>query len=274
MFSRFSSKLLAIASTIVIATIHSPILAQNPEFITQFGEYTPSLFTASSGETIASGWIWLDGRPAFRVATRNRNTLDERISSVQKNANLILRDYLRQESTELKVEVRNSQGLNVIYVNGAYLMSITSIDAEIRGTDSQTLTDILVAEINRDLLQARAERDPSAWSGQAREAAIALAITVFISAGLTLWQRKLKNSIADPSEDQPANQNLDPDPIANDDFSDLMNTSLWGDIVANPEIAPTQAEPNARSQPAKPTAPISTALRLRNRNNLRTLKSR
>jgi small-conductance mechanosensitive channel len=280
MFSRFRSRIIAIASTIAIATINTPALAQTPEVLPNLGEYTPSLFMESSGDTIATGWIWLDGRPAFRIAAKNRNTLDKRITSVQENTNRILRNYLHQEKAELNIEVRNSQGLNVIYVNDSYLMSITAIDAEIRGTDTQTLTDLLVADINQNLLQARAEREPSALSEQAKEATIALLVTIFISAGLTLWQKKLKAIVAASevsetvsiSADDQLEQGANLEAIATTNQGDPPNQSLLNESAATADVETIETNPNSQTQTTKAVHPITTALRLRHRHNLRTLK--
>ncbi|AFY69906.1 MscS Mechanosensitive ion channel [Thalassoporum mexicanum PCC 7367] len=202
MLSKFKARLMLIVGMAAIVTINPAVRAQNIEFLTILDEYTPTLLSERSDGSTISDWIWLNGRPTFKIASNSREALDQRVEVVQENLDRIFQDYLRQQTDELNIEVRDSKGLNVIYVNDAYLMSVTALDAEIMGIDNAILSEILVTQIKRELIQAKAERTIEALPDQTKEAAITLLVALVLSAGLTIGHKKLKRSI-DPHSNSP-----------------------------------------------------------------------
>lgn len=144
---------------------------------------------AESDNKIISDWIYLDGRRLFAIAAP-KNNFPERFQSVQQNLQEISHNYLETTTNkELKVQVRVSRDLPVIYINDQYLMSVTREDA--KQGDQLNLANHLVDTLRNSLEQAQKERQTQFLSEQAKVAAAYLLIMVIMSLGLRLCQLRL-----------------------------------------------------------------------------------
>jgi small conductance mechanosensitive channel len=118
-------KFWVIAAAMVLAVwVMPPTQAQLP-FLTNL--QPPSFLSNDSDRKVVSGWIQLDGRRVFRIAAPKAD-FPERLQEIQQNLDQISQNYFQQPSTGLQVEVRESKGLPVIYVNNQYLLTITDQD--------------------------------------------------------------------------------------------------------------------------------------------------
>ncbi|MEH2181706.1 mechanosensitive ion channel family protein [Nostoc sp.] len=193
---------LAIASSIAIGVVSVPKATAQIPFLPQL--QTPSSVSNDSDNRVVSGWIYLDGRRLFQIAATKTN-FPERSEDIQKKLRKIGQNYFQSPAeTPVKVEVRQANGLPVIYVNGQYLMTVTSEDAGLRQVDVSTSANQVKESLEEDLQQAKQERQTPSLIDQGKIAAGTGVAMVIISLGLYGWQRRtqkdLKNSITSQTE--------------------------------------------------------------------------
>jgi small conductance mechanosensitive channel len=163
----------------------------------------PSSVSNDANNRLVTGWIYLDGRRLFQIAA-SRSNFPERSEDIQKKLEKIAQNYFQSPAkTAVKVEVRKVNDLPVIYINGQYLMTITSEDAGLREVDMLTSANQIAESLQEDLQQAKQERQTQFLIDQGKIAAgIGLAMIV-MSWGVYSWQRRSKNDVVYPLASQP-----------------------------------------------------------------------
>ncbi len=193
---------LAIASSMAIAVVSVPKATAQIPLLPQLLQ-APSSVSNDSNDRVVSGWIYLDGRRLFQIAASRAN-FPERSEDIQKKLEKIGQNYFQSPpKTAVKVEVRKVNELPVIYVNGQYLMTVTSEDAGLRQVDISTSANQVAESLEEDLQQAKQERQTQFLIAQGKIAAgIGLAIIV-ISWGVYGWEQRSKNDLLYPIASQP-----------------------------------------------------------------------
>ncbi|MEH1936032.1 MAG: mechanosensitive ion channel family protein [Nostoc sp.] len=192
---------LAIASSIAIAVVSVPKATAQIPFLPQL--QAPSSVSNDSNDRVVSGWIYLDGRRLFQIAASKAN-FPERSEDIQKKLQKIGQNYFQSPAkTAVKVEVRKVNELPVIYVNGQYLMTVTSEDAGLRQVDISTSANQVAEALEEDLQEAKQERQTQFLIDQGKIAAgIGLAMIV-ISWGVYSWEQRDKKNLLYPIASQP-----------------------------------------------------------------------
>ncbi|MEH2378139.1 MAG: mechanosensitive ion channel family protein [Nostoc sp.] len=192
---------LAIASSMAITVVSVPKATAQIPFLPQL--QAPTSVSNDSNNRVVSGWIYLDGRRLFQIAASKAN-FPERSEDIQKKLHKIGQNYFQSPAkTAVKVEVRKVNELPVIYVNGQYLMTITSEDAGLRQVDISTSANQVAESLQEDLQQAKQERQTQFLIDQGKIAAgIGLAMIV-MSCGVYSWQQRSKKKLLDPLSSQP-----------------------------------------------------------------------
>ncbi|MEH1907848.1 mechanosensitive ion channel family protein [Nostoc sp.] len=192
---------LAIASSMAIAVVSVPKATAQIPFLPQL--QAPSSVSNDSNDRLVTGWIYLDGRRLFQIAASKAN-FPERSEDIQKKLQKIGQNYFQSPpKTAVKVEVRKVNELPVIYVNGQYLMTITSEDAGLRQVDMSTSANQVAESLQEDLQQAKQERQTQFLIDQGKIAAgIGLAMIV-MSCGVYSWEQRSKKNLLDPLSSQP-----------------------------------------------------------------------
>lgn len=183
------SQFLAIAGSIAISVWIVPKAdAQIP--IPFLPNLQPPTSSSRDDSRVVSESVYLDGRSVFKIAATKAN-ITERLEYVQTNLNRISKNYLESPSVPLKVQVRTSNGLPVIYVNDQFLMTVNTQDAKVRQADSPQEAANQIAQLLEEQLQrAQQERQTSSLIYQGEIAgAIGLSMIV-ISWALYRWQRR------------------------------------------------------------------------------------
>ncbi|MEH1855386.1 MAG: mechanosensitive ion channel family protein [Nostoc sp.] len=177
-----------IASSIAIGVVSVPKATAQIPFLPQL--QAPSSVSNDSDNRVVSGWIYLDGRRLFQIAASKTN-FPERSEDIQKKLKKIGQNYFQSPATTpVKVEVRKVNELPVIYVNGQYLMTVTSEDAGLRQVDISTSANQVAESLQEDLQQAKQERQTQSLIDQGKIAAgIGLAMIV-MSWGVYSWQQR------------------------------------------------------------------------------------
>jgi len=188
-----------IASSIAIVTVSVPRATAQIPFLPQL--QAPSSLSNDSNNRVVSGWIYLDGRPLFQIAASKTN-FPERSEDIQKKLQKIGQNYFQSPAkTAVKVEVREVNELPVIYVNGQYLMTITSEDARLRQVDMSTSANQVVESLQEDLQEAKQERQTQSLIDQGKIAAgIGLAMIV-MSWGVYSWERRSRKDSVHPQKE-------------------------------------------------------------------------
>ncbi|MEH2061956.1 MAG: mechanosensitive ion channel family protein [Nostoc sp.] len=184
-----------------IAVVSVPKATAQIPFLPQL--QAPSSVSNDSNNRVVSGWIYLDGRRLFQIAASKAN-FPERSEDIQKKLQKIGQNYFQSPAkTAVKVEVRKVNELPVIYVNGQYLMTVTSEDAGLRQVDISTSANQVAESLEEDLQQAKQERQTQFLIAQGKIAVgIGLAIIV-ISWGVYGWEQRSKNDLLYPIASQP-----------------------------------------------------------------------
>lgn len=161
--------------------------------------FTPRSSDKSSAE-IATGPVRLDGRKLFLIAAaavgdEEQNSLtpiEERTEDIEERLNQIASSDFNPATLQVSVEIDPISNLPVISVNGQYLMTVTSLDAELQGGGparrAADLTQIVKIALNR----AKQERQLEFLQ---RQGILAGGITLLIitgSSSIVHWQRHLK----------------------------------------------------------------------------------
>nr|WP_199332139.1 mechanosensitive ion channel family protein [Anabaena lutea] len=168
---------------------------------------TPSSVSNDSENKNVSEWIYLDGRPLFRIAG-SKNNISERLQNIQQNLQTISQNYFNSPTQAFNVQIRTVNGLPVIYINENYLMTVNSEDAKLRQVDTLTLANQIAGDLQQYLERAKEERQTSSLIDNGKIAVgIGLGM-ILLSWGIKRWQRRLnqkaENFISPTSEtDQP-----------------------------------------------------------------------
>lgn len=190
-----------IASSMAIAVGSVPKATAQIPFLPQL--QAPNSVSNDSNDRVVSGWIYLDGRRLFQIAASKAN-FPERSEDIQKKLEKIGQNYFQSPpKTAVKVEIRKVNELPVIYVNGQYLMTVTSEDAGLRQVDISTSANQVAELLEEDLQQAKQERQTQFLIAQGKIAAgIALAMIV-ISWAVYSWEQRDKKALSYPTASQP-----------------------------------------------------------------------
>ncbi|MBD2566010.1 MULTISPECIES: mechanosensitive ion channel family protein [Nostoc] len=203
---------LAIASSMAIAVVSMPKATAQIPLLPQL--QAPSSVSNDANNRIVSGWIYLDGRRLFQIAASKTN-FPERSEDIQKKLEKISQNYFQSPAkTAINVEVRQVNGLPVIYVNNQYLMTITSEDAGLRQVDISTSANQIAESLQEDLQQAKQERQTQFLIDQAKIAAGIGLVMILMSLGVYSWQQRSKkdlvHSIASQPNTGPFNSQISP----------------------------------------------------------------
>ncbi|WP_019499503.1 mechanosensitive ion channel family protein [Pseudanabaena sp. PCC 6802] len=172
-----------------------------PTFNWDVFKFAASPKNSDPNAQIASGWVWLDGRPLFQVSAP-KDTLAVRIDNIQDNLNSVLASYLRQETAPetIEVQVKQSSGLTALYVKPSnaseiYLMSVTEYDTKVHGVTVDILARNISQTVRRALMNAKQERQPQALLVQGGLAAGTVVAVILLSWGVRRWRRHVQASV-------------------------------------------------------------------------------
>ncbi|MBW4579430.1 MAG: mechanosensitive ion channel family protein [Tildeniella nuda ZEHNDER 1965/U140] len=159
--------------------------------------------SASTAPTIATADITLDGRTLFTIAAPNvasqpgnradgKPPIKERVEKIEETLNRIAASNTEPKTLDVKSIVDEQSRLPVISVGARYLMTVTTLDAQLQGQDpEQRATEL--TQITKDaLVTARQERQPQYLLKQGSLAGQLAIGVVAVSGILALLQRWLK----------------------------------------------------------------------------------
>ncbi len=153
-------------------------------------------------EQVATAQVTLDGYKLFTIAapevTKDTNKPDspdpiqQRLESIEKILNQISESNFNPKQLTVSSTIDQQSGLPVISVNDQYLMTVTTLDAQIQGVPPERLADDLVPIIKNALLRSKQERQPDFLTRQALIAAGIVVLMVLSSGAITIVQEKVR----------------------------------------------------------------------------------
>lgn len=167
---------------------------------------------------IARDGVWLDGRRLFTIAvpirqndatredgTANQNDnptpVESRVKIIENRLQQIIDRGFDPESLEVTTETDPDSRQPVVYVsytrndetNRDELLTVTALDAQINGSNIEAWAEEISDTTEVALLRAEQERQPGFLRQQSLWAWGILLGVSLLSAGLLLWQRRIRN---------------------------------------------------------------------------------
>jgi small conductance mechanosensitive channel len=181
-----------------------------PTPLRQFENSLPGLSSLLSNDSnIARDVVRLDGRKLFTIAVpvlRDKNQPDNvapvesRVQIVEQRLQQIVARGFEPDSLKVSAETDPNSRQPVIYASYRHnqqtyrdqLLTVTALDAEINGSDTQAWAQEVSSMLESALLSANRERQPQFLRQQGLLAAGVLFLMGVGSWSLTQWQRRLR----------------------------------------------------------------------------------
>jgi moderate conductance mechanosensitive channel len=192
-------------AALIITTAITPVQGQEPKKLP--GLEVPGFNNATSlasndASQLATERVMLDGRKLFSIAApaiedgsqeQQRVTpIKERAEGIETVLNRTVQSDFDPKELEVVAETDASSSLPVITVNDQYLMTVTTLDAQLQGRDPARQAEELTRTIRSALIRARRERQPDFLSKQSLLAAQIIAGVLLVSWGMGRVQDRLR----------------------------------------------------------------------------------
>jgi moderate conductance mechanosensitive channel len=195
---------IAITTTsLIILPAVAPVQGQEPKLpeIAIPGLNNTANSTTDSSR-IATGEVQLDGRRLFAIAApaitegskdqQSVTPIKERVEGIESVLERIVQSDYNPKELEVVAETDTSSGLPVITVNDQYIMTVTTLDAQLQGRDPTRQAEELTRIIRSALVRAERERQPEYLSRQSLLASQIIVGILFVSWGIGRIQNRLK----------------------------------------------------------------------------------
>ncbi|NJP18697.1 MAG: mechanosensitive ion channel family protein [Hydrococcus sp. CRU_1_1] len=192
---------LAIALATAIAFMFAPfstsvLWGQTPQFPFLNWSQLDNLRSNNVNDEVDTGVVKLDGYRLFTIATpaitnKNSSTIAQRVQGIENTIARIANSNLDRDSLEgSTTRVDTSGSLPIIFIDDRYLMTVTTLDAQLYGTDTIRQANEFAAIARDALRRAKKERQPSFLVYQGVIAAGIFVAMIVFSGVLASWQRR------------------------------------------------------------------------------------
>jgi moderate conductance mechanosensitive channel len=222
---RIKAKLVAVglgAIAFLLVFFSTPAaLGQTAQFpslnLPQFNNFLPS---NNRNETVETSVVNLDGYRLFTIATPattdpESNPIAQRVETIENRLEQIANSD--RDRWEVTTQIDESSGLPIISVNERYLMTVTSLDAQIQGSEPQRVANEYAEILEEALVRAKRERQPKFLIRQGVIAGGIIVGAIVISGVFATWQRRYQKQKQRLEAETPEN------PIDTSDPSDRFN---------------------------------------------------
>lgn len=155
-----------------------------------------------TSKDVATGKVMLDGYELFAIAAPALPSDDsraeiapirERVNGIENTLQRIVNSDVDPKQLNVTTAVDGNSNLPVIYVDNQYLMTVTTLDAQLQVQQPERWAEQLTRIIRYALIRAHQERQPAFLQRQAI-AATGILVAMLISSGLmAVWQRRLRD---------------------------------------------------------------------------------
>lgn len=163
----------------------------------------PTSLLNSVNTELRSASVRLDGRRLFTIAApvvsnsnqtnqNNQNTaIDTRVQNIEATLARLANQSPGATPT-VQSNIEPSSNLPVLTIDQQYLMTVTTLDAQLQGTQPETYANQLTQVVRDALVQARRERQPEFLVRQSLNAIGIIAALGLTSWALSHWQKRLR----------------------------------------------------------------------------------
>jgi moderate conductance mechanosensitive channel len=176
-----------------------PVQAQLPNAAVQ---NIQRFWDTANGAKLESDRVQLDGYPLFPIAApavaeeaKQKATvspLEQRRTSIESTLHQWANRDLNLAQLQVESTLDVKSGLPIITLNDQYLMTVTTLDAQLQSTDPERWSKTLTQILEKALRQARRERQSDFLIQQTWTAGAILLGILLIGIGATLLLRRLK----------------------------------------------------------------------------------
>lgn len=179
----------ALVSTVITVGVTPNVVRAQASWLHQL--QSPSQGIKDFENRIVSDWVYLDGRPLFKVAAP-KSKLGERLQSIHNKLADLSGSYFEQSNDEVNVEVRAKNSSPIIYINDRELLEITKEDAKLDDSNRNNFASEVRQTLQDNLHKAKKERQKEFLFERGKIAAAAGLAMIVLSLGLYSISRRSK----------------------------------------------------------------------------------
>jgi small conductance mechanosensitive channel len=195
--------MLGITFALLLVTIaQQPVWGQDSKLpLFSIPDFGSAIATAMTQE-IATEEVWLDGYKLFAISTplvkqesnssSGTTPLKERVEGIETILKRVVQNPVEPNKLSVTAKIDSTTKLPIISINGQYLMTVTTLDAQIQGRDPSRHADELTRIIKAALIRAQQERQPKVLLRQTALAGGILVAIFLIHWSSQRWQHRLK----------------------------------------------------------------------------------
>jgi small-conductance mechanosensitive channel len=165
---------------------------------------------------LARGDVRLDGRTLFTIATpatrnpQGSTPIASRVQNIETNLNRLVDRSFDPNQLQVTTAIDSASNLPVISVNDQYLMTVTTLDAQLQGQEPSSYAKELTPTIRNALIEAKQERQSDFLVRQGVQA-VAILFGIFLTSWiLSQWQRRLTSHQKKTQAEIPADPVVSP----------------------------------------------------------------
>jgi moderate conductance mechanosensitive channel len=139
--------------------------------------------------------VRLDGYPLFVLAAPTLNQkilLEQRVQDIEGELHRIANSNFDPDTLRVTISIDPKSDQPVIAIQDRYLMTVTNIDAQIQGRDSQGWANQITQVLRDALVRSRQERQPQFLINRGLITAGIILIMLLGMRAIVYWQRRLK----------------------------------------------------------------------------------
>ena len=155
----------------------------------------PSTSANNNVPSIDHAVVRLDGYKLFVLAsptTNQRFPLEQRVQSIEDELNRIVNGNFEPENLSVQVTIDQQSQLPVIAIGDRYLMTVTTIDAQIQGRDPDGWANQVAQILREALIRAKQERQPQFLINRGIITSVIILLMFIAIRLISHWQRRLK----------------------------------------------------------------------------------
>jgi moderate conductance mechanosensitive channel len=190
-------------SLLFLSLVMSPASGQTPELSGINWSQLERSLQPNSNDKIETAKVKLDGQTLFGIAAPSivvgKNASDvptpiaQRQQSIENTLNRIASSKFNSNTLTIQSDIDPNAGLPVITINNQYLMTVTTLDAQLQGSTPERWSKELTVALKAALLRAERERQPEYLLHQGMVGGGILLGMVLAGNVISCVQRRLRN---------------------------------------------------------------------------------
>jgi moderate conductance mechanosensitive channel len=202
-------------SLLFLSLAMSPASGQTPELSGISLSQIERSLRPNNNDQIETAKVKLDGHTLFGIAAPNivvgkdvsdaPTPISQRQQSVENTLNRIVSRNFNSNTLTIRSDIDPNAGLPVITINNQYLMTVTTLDAQLQGSTPERWAKELTVALKVALLRAERERQPKYLIRQGMMGGGILLGMVVTGSVVSRVQRRLRNQKAEMEAETESN---------------------------------------------------------------------